>query len=282
MAAAFLRQLPRIPDSELAEDAACPICTQPYENQTTDSGSFEKAVRLPCNDTHILGAECLSEWLRHGKTCPLCRHAFVFPDDADRRRQERRALEGIDFFLVHELHRSQDWDQYWHDTFWILRLRGDQVVERKWHERRQEWIRAANHWDRGSQARARAALAAFQLLSGQGIDDMSQVRVTAAAIQTLRFREHRLYLQLQLQLDGAERPELNAPPGFQLTPAQEDAVFRELERREAFDFAPASVTTNTMDRRELWNRLRDVGFVWDPDCAIFQDRRRGRWSRYWC
>ena len=82
---------------------------------------------------------------------------------------------------------------------------------------------------------------------------------------------------MQLQPNGADRPELKAPPGFQLTPTQEDALFRELERREAFRIMPRN---NTLSKREQWNKLRDVGFVWNPEWALSWRLRPGRWSRH--
>ena len=261
MAEAFLRQLPRIPSYTLPKDALCPICVQPYENQTTDSGSFERAICLPCN--HIFGSECLSKWLSHGKTCPLCRYKLVFPieDDIERERDDAERL-----FLTFNIQRNRDWYEYWYATFWILHIQGDKALEERWQQWQQDWIAAAEQWDLGA-VRARAALSSSRLTSQKILDDERQFRVTAAAIQTLRFREYRLYLQLQP--DEAERPELKAPPVSQLTPTQEDALFRELERRDAFRVIRRFTTIST---REQWNKLREFGFVWDPDC--------GRWSRY--
>ena len=276
MATAFLRQLPKIPIYELPANARCPICVQPYENETTDSGSFEKAVRLPCNDTHIFGSECLSEWLRHGKTCPFCRHEFVFPNGDDRGMEggEGEEGEGERLFLTFNIQRNQDWDEYWYITFWILHLQGNELIERKWRQWQQDWIAAAEQWDAGSRAHARAALSNSQLTPRKILEDERQVKVTAGAIQTLRFREYRLYQYFQP--DGAERPELKAPPGFQLTPGQEDTLFRELERRDAFQ---VTARYSGVSRREQWGKLRDVGFVWDPDWAMFWRSRLGRWSR---
>lgn len=173
------------------------------------------------------------------------------------------------------IQRSRDWDEYWYATFWILQIQGDKAVEVKWRQWQQDWIAAAEQWDIGSEAHARAALSSSRLAPRRILDDKRQFRVTAAAIQTLRFREYRLYLQLQP--NEAERPELKAPPVFQLTPAQEDALFRELERREAFR---VTARYTTISRREQWNKLRDVGFVWDPDWAVSWCSRRGLWSRY--
>ena len=275
MAQAFLRGLPWIPSYTLPSDVNCPICIQPYENQTSDSGSFEKAVRLPCNENHIFGSECLSEWLQHGLTCPLCRCEITPPNAAsDGRRMGKSSYEK--FF---NFRRNQEWEDYWYVTFWILHLQqGNRAVERKWRRWRRDWIASAERWDQGSKAHARAALSCSppQLTPRRLRDDAFQVRFTAAAIQTLRFREYRLFLQFQA--DGAERPELRCPPGFQLTPAQEDVLFRELERRDVFGIT--AVRLNVISKREQWNKLRDVGFVWEPEWEVSGSSRRGRWTRY--
>lgn len=272
MAKAFLRQLPKIPIYALPGDARCPICVQPYENQTTDSGSFEKAVRLPCNDNHIFGSECLSEWLSHGKTCPFCRHEMVFLHEDDKATPHDNTNR---FFWIFSIERSQGWDEFWYVTFWILQLQGDEAVERKWQQWQQDWIAAAEQWDAGSKAQARAALSISKLTPRNSLEDKREVRMAAAGIQTLRFREYRLYLLFQPE--SAERPKLKAPPGFQLTPAQEGVLFRELERREGFNI---KTRYTAISRRGLWSKLRDVGFVWDPDCEGIGRSRRGGWSRY--
>lgn len=271
MSKAFVRQLPRVPSGKLPADANCPICIQPYENQTTDSGSFEKPVCLPCDNNHVFGSECLSEWLRIGTSCPLCRHELVVPKEDSRMWKGNAAT----YSLLSNLKKSQDWDDFWYATFWILQLHGDKAIGLKWQRWQQEWIAAAEQWDDGSQARAKAALASSPLMPRTFSNDDHQVRVTAAGIQTLRFREYCLYLRFQA--DAAERPELRAPPGFQLTPDQENALFRELERREVFT---VMARFTAISRREQWNILRDVGLVWNPDIEVFWRSRRGRWSRY--
>lgn len=108
--------------------------------------------------------------------------------------------------------------------------------------------------------------------------DPSQIRAAAAAIQTLRFREYRLFLRFQA--DAGEHPELKAPPGFQLTPAQENKVLHELDRRKAFE--QVFVRMPRISKRALWNSMRDIGFVWIPDWDASWADFPGRWSRYAC
>ena len=273
MAKAFVRQLPRIPSYALPSDANCPICVQPYENLTTDSGSFEKAVALPCSGKHIFGSECLTEWLIHGKNCPFCRRAMALPNAADRQpaNMDRKIKSWTSAILG-----DQEWDEYWYRIFWILHLYGDRAIEAKWHEWRQDWITAAEEWDKSCEAQARAALVLSPLVRANKAWDPYVIRISAAAIQTLRFREYRLFLRFQA--DAGEHPELKAPPGFQLTPAQENELLQELDRRQAF--GQIFVRSPGFSKREQLNMMRDIGFVWDPDCDVSWTNFPGRWSQY--
>ena len=143
------RQLSKIPSYALPKDAICPICVQPYEDQTTDSGSFEKAVCLPCSDKHIVGSECLTEWLAYARNCPFCRHEVAFKDD-DGTKAEK-------LFLMFTMQLSQGWEEHWYTTFWILHQNGDKAIEQKWHQWQQDWITVAAQWDAGIEAQARVA-----------------------------------------------------------------------------------------------------------------------------
>lgn len=116
MAKAFLRQLPQIPSYALPSDAICPICVQPYDDQTNDRGSFEKAVCLPCNGNHIFGSECLAKWLRHGTSCPLCRHELGLPKAVSVVIiLEETTPEELSVLL--DVQRNQAWEEYWYVTF---------------------------------------------------------------------------------------------------------------------------------------------------------------------
>lgn len=272
MAKAFIRQLPRVPNNSLPEDAYCPICVQPYENLTTDSGSFEKAVSLPCHDSHIFGSDCLSEWLRHRKTCPICRRETTFLDTGNAVVAEINTQRA---FLAFTMQRNQEWEEYWYVNTWILHLQGDQAIESKWQQWQQDWFAAAELWDQGCQARARAALSLSPITPSRILQDPLQVKISGTAMQTLRFREYRLFWQFQA--NAAEHPELKAPPGFQLTPTQENVLFRELEHRGVF---PSTHLPDTISRRHFWNKIREVGFVWDPNWEVFWKSGRGRWSRH--
>ena len=241
---ACVRQLPKIPSYALPRDATCPVCVQPYENQTTDSGSFEKAVCLPCNDNHIIGSECLSKWLTYGDTCPLCRHEISSPN-----AEEDEGIPNVDVLthivMTEEFH-TQCWEEYWYVAFWILHLQGDREIERKWRLWKHDWTRAADQCDESSRAHAKAALSLSPMMGPDSQNHEATIRATAVAINTRRFREYLLYHRLRA--DGSEYPELKTPPGFQLTLAQEDALFGEL------------LLLTGIGQREQWDRLRDLGF----------------------
>lgn len=135
MAKVFICQLPKIPSYELPKDANCPICVQPYVDQTTDSGSFEKTVCLPWNESHIFGSEHLSEWLSHGKTCLFCRHELCFLNEDDREREQDDEER---LFLMSNIQRSRDREGYRYATFWILQTQGDKATEGKWQQWQQD------------------------------------------------------------------------------------------------------------------------------------------------
>ena len=273
MAKPFVRQLPRIPSYALPSDAICLICFQQYENLTTDSGTWEKAVALPCSDKHIFGSECLLAWLTCWKTCPLCRRMMALPEAPNMQIAERDRMVKLKMFATVG---DQEWDEYWYGFFWILHLHGDRAVESGWHQFRQDWILAAEEeCDQGCLAQAKAALSLSPLVPTHQFNT-NHIKNSARAIQTLRFREYRLFLRFQAV--AGEHPELSAPPGFQLTPAQENKLFQELDRRQAFEQVFARMPR--VSKRERWNMLRDVGFVWDPDWDISWANFPGRWSQY--
>ena len=273
MAKAFVRQLPKIPSYALPSDTNCLICGQPYENLTTDSGSFEKAVALPCSDKHIFGSECLEEWLIHGKNCPLCRRGVTLPNATDRQLMNfDRQMKASIFTIVGD----QELDDDLYRLFWIVHLNGDPAVESAWHQWQQDFTWAAKQWDFSCYVQARAALSFSPLIPSKRASDPRGIRCTAAAIQTLRFREYRLFLRFQA--DAGEHSELKAPPVFQLTPAQEEKLLHELDRRRAFELVFARMPGVSI--RSQWNMMRDIGFVWDPDWDVTWTHFPGCWSRH--
>jgi len=54
-------------------DRECPICYQPY-GLANDEGVIESAVQLECSGNHVVGRECMTQWLNtRASTCPLDR-----------------------------------------------------------------------------------------------------------------------------------------------------------------------------------------------------------------
>lgn len=68
----FIRSLPHMQRNQLPQEQDCPICFHPYN---THPSSDIPAVRLCCG--HIVGADCLFEWLKDQSSCPQC-HIEVF------------------------------------------------------------------------------------------------------------------------------------------------------------------------------------------------------------
>lgn len=64
----FVRSLPRIKHDQLPREQDCHVCFSPY---STHPPCDIPAVRLRCG--HIVGAECLCEWLTTHDSCPQCR-----------------------------------------------------------------------------------------------------------------------------------------------------------------------------------------------------------------
>ncbi|MCJ1468136.1 hypothetical protein MMC07_006764 [Pseudocyphellaria aurata] len=73
----IMARLPPVDTASLGErEQSCPVCLNGYNHpgSATSSGpsETEHAVRLPCH--HVIGRECIRQWLEDGNiTCPLCR-----------------------------------------------------------------------------------------------------------------------------------------------------------------------------------------------------------------
>lgn len=87
----FLRSLRKVnPKSLGAEphDQDCPICLNEYGTVS----QTDTPTQMPCG--HIMGAECIEEWLKVSETCPQCRRrVFTRPvEPEDPLDQERETL----------------------------------------------------------------------------------------------------------------------------------------------------------------------------------------------
>ena len=56
----------------------CAICLEAYGRLSSDTGTIEIGIRLPCD--HSIGSACIATWLKdnNNNTCPICRREF-FP-----------------------------------------------------------------------------------------------------------------------------------------------------------------------------------------------------------
>ncbi|KAM5471612.1 hypothetical protein MferCBS49748_001782 [Microsporum ferrugineum] len=82
----FCDMLDRVPKSKLKEAQSCPICNNPFLED-----SHPLVVRLPCHTSHLFDLECVRPWLRLRGTCPLDRTDFGKKE----RQKEQERLERL-------------------------------------------------------------------------------------------------------------------------------------------------------------------------------------------
>ena len=79
-------QFPTVSPADLSRsdrdrtNRSCHICLEEFSND-------HKAVRLPC--LHIIGRDCIKQWLRDNSTCPVCRTEIRELTNEDRSSQSR-------------------------------------------------------------------------------------------------------------------------------------------------------------------------------------------------
>lgn len=255
MAKAFLAQLVTI---EEPRDEQCMICIEAYGTTVSDGAVAEKAVRLPCG--HVLGSECIALWLLPEKSnqnsCPCCRsELFALPrignngDDGDEPEDE-------------PAWRFRQWREEWDVILGTLNTQGNIYLEAQWQQWRTDWNTAATHeleHDSIQTATAARNLLGTQLGLSQGFFDKINrewpIAEVALSLQTLRFRECRLYNHLA----AGSSQYLHTPPTYSISKEQEDWLFKELKRCGAF----CGVLGSVARKRERWDILRRQGLVWD-------------------
>lgn len=96
----YIAALERVNVKKVNKDADCPICGNPFSDDT-----HPLIVRLPCHPTHIFDLECVRPWLRLRGTCPLDRI-----DLAEKQRERKKKhLEEIKKGAKSE-DEEEEWD----------------------------------------------------------------------------------------------------------------------------------------------------------------------------
>ncbi|EMC99584.1 hypothetical protein BAUCODRAFT_119161 [Baudoinia panamericana UAMH 10762] len=68
----FIEQLDRVPKKKLKAEMSCPICSNPFLEDT-----HPLVVQLPCHKDHLFDLECIQPWLKLNPTCPLDRQVLI-------------------------------------------------------------------------------------------------------------------------------------------------------------------------------------------------------------
>lgn len=74
----FISQLMKIENGVPAGEGheECMICRDEYGTISSETGTGEREIRLPCNPKHTIGSNCITTWLQEHNSCPVCRHEF--------------------------------------------------------------------------------------------------------------------------------------------------------------------------------------------------------------
>ena len=71
----FVKQLPDLSLDDVPNEISCNICMESFGSTENP----EPPVRLPCG--HVMGRNCISQWLTTSNSCPLCRRVLFQHDD---------------------------------------------------------------------------------------------------------------------------------------------------------------------------------------------------------
>jgi Ring finger domain len=58
---------------DLSEGTECVICMMEYT-------SNDDLICLPCDSRHFFHAECITDWLKHNNSCPMCKKPITLDD----------------------------------------------------------------------------------------------------------------------------------------------------------------------------------------------------------
>ena len=222
----YLSQLPRVPKASLDdEDKHCVICKEEFESRTTVS-HFEQGVKLHCS--HMFGLECLRSWAKNQNSCPTCRRPIITKSSpTDIMVGENDNGDGW-MQNPDGRRRADELRQYLHHLLYgpTANLTSENFDTARRHETRS----VTRPW----------------LFHGRTVHRMGL------------FRERLLYRDLQN--NGVPLPEVQRLESIEED--HEHALFQALEGMGVFDRSWQNFTP-MLDRREMWNILREEGFVWD-------------------
>ena len=233
----YLNQLPKVPEAELRKDSCCMICHREYGTDSADV-----AVMLPCK--HHVGLECISTWLSMPRknSCPMCRRVFykvIDHEDVEEYRREVVRRVGLPPQERHAQSRT------WYDYF--VQAAAEQYTE--------------------SLTRAREFFASNSLETWFSDREELEYNIAkrATAFRTLAVREMMLYIDFGH--DGGFPP-IVGPIAEPLNAEQLEALFQELRRRGAFQFASFEPFVGLSDR-QIWLLHREAGECYTTERGEF-------------
>lgn len=191
-------------------------------------------------------------------SCPYCRcELFALTQNFDDEDEEEDEPAW----------RYRLWREEWDVMLGTRNTHGNTALEAQWLQWRRDWNTAATRLEQGSMGTATAArnLLHTQLGLSQGFFDGLgtewPIAGVALSLQTMRFRECRLYNQFAA---GSSRY-LQTPTDRSISKIQEDGLSKELKRCGAF----RSVLISIVNKRKKWDILRGQGLVWVMTCGVW-------------
>ena len=79
----------------------CSICRENFGDQSDGIEEPEVQVYLPCHKTHTMGSHCITKWLEHNNTCPICRHE-LFPAEVTELDEDEEFYRFADYYGYEE------------------------------------------------------------------------------------------------------------------------------------------------------------------------------------
>ena len=204
------------------------VCMEAYGTALSESTAAEEAVRLPCG--HVFGSRCIKLWLcpkeSNQNSCPCCRcELFALP-------QTEEKVDDQVGWEDEPAWRFRQWREEWDVVLGTLSTQGNTRLEAQWLQWQSDWNTAATQLEQDSMEAAAAARDMLRTQLGVSqrffnrLNKEWPIAEVALSLQTMRFRECRLYNHLAA---GSFRY-LQTPPNCSISKEQEDWLFMELKR----------------------------------------------------